>query len=490
MNRPEHGGRKVVHWPRRSAGPRIAAPPDGGDVNGEARHRFLGGLLERFGRERRARARDLPDLANALLSGRGEASGIALAHQILTTYAALAPDEKLKFLRVLADRFGYDPARLERAIVDYQSDPGARTAAALHRAAEPRRQELIRRLNSAPGGTHELVRMREDILRGLPAHDELRAVDADFMHLLSSWFNRGFLVLERIDWSTPAHILQKIIRYEAVHAITSWEDLRRRLEPPDRRCFAFFHPRLVGEPLIFVEVALTKAIPEAIALLLADGRRPTDLERATTAVFYSISNCQPGLRGVSLGNFLIKQVIDELKRELPGLRTFVTLSPVPGFVSWLRRERDAGDSALLTPRDKAVLESLDRSDWPERLQARKAVQPILVAAVAEYLLRAKNDAGRPTDPVARLHLNNGARLARINWMGDLSRKGISEGAGFMVNYLYDPARIVENHEKFANKGEVVASSSVRKLLRSRRGFAAEKPASRRAAAAVPSSRRP
>ncbi len=461
-------------------------------MNGQARHGFLDGLLELFGRERGARARDLPDLANALLSGRGEASGIALAHQILTTYAGLTPDEKLAFLRVLAERFGSDPARLERAIADYQSDPGARTAMALHRAAEPRRQELIRRLNFAPGGTHELVRMREDILRALPAHEELQAVDSDFMHLLSSWFNRGFLVLERVDWSTPAHILQKIIRYEAVHAITSWEDLQRRLEPADRRCFAFFHPRLVGEPLIFVEVALTEEIPDAIAPLLAGGRRPTDLQSATTAVFYSISNCQPGLRGVSLGNFLIKQVIDELKRELPGLKTFVTLSPVPGFVSWLRRERDAADSALLSSRDKGVLESLDRSDWPDRVAARKALQPILVAAIADYLLRAKNDAGRPADPVARLHLNNGARLERINWLGDLSRKGISEGAGFMVNYLYDPARIVENHESFANKGEVVASSSVRKLLRPRAGFAstAESPAPRRAAATGPSSRRP
>jgi len=441
--------------------------PRRGDVKGETRHPFLGGLLDLLGGERAARARDLPGLASALLSGRGEASGIALARQILTAYNGLSPEEKLWFLQVLADRFGSDPVRLERAIGNYRSDPGARTATALHQAAEPRRQELIRRLNSAPGGTHELVRMREDLLRDLVAREELEAVDADFVHLFSSWFNSGFLVLKRIDWSTPAHILEKIIRYEAVHAIASWDDLQRRLEPRDRRCFAFFHPRLVDEPLIFVEVALTEEIPSAIAPLLAEGRRPTDPHRATAAVFYSISNCQPGLRGVSLGNFLIKQVIDELKQELPALRTFVTLSPVSGFVAWLRRERESRDPALLTTGEKSTLESLDRPDWPERPEVRKALKPILFAAVTHYLLLAKKGSGRPADPVARLHLNNGARLERVNWLGDLSPKGLSQGAGFMVNYLYDPAQIVGNHERFANKGEVVASSAVRKLLRRR-----------------------
>ncbi len=414
-------------------------------------------------------------LAKALLSGRGEASGIALARQILAAYAGLDAEEKLSFLKLLAEQFGSDPVRLERAIANYRSHPSAKTATALHQAAEPRRQELIRRLNLAPSGTHELVRMREDLLRRLADHDELETVDADFVHLFSSWFNSGFLVLKRINWSTPAHILEKIIRYEAVHAIASWDDLQRRLEPRDRRCFAFFHPRLVDEPLIFVEVALTDEIPNAIAPLLAEGRRPTQPHRATTAVFYSISNCQPGLKGVSLGNFLIKQVVEELKGELPALRTFVTLSPVPGFAQWLRREREAKASGLLTVGDKATLEALDRPDWPERPQTRKAVKPVLLAAVADYLLVAKNGLGRPVDPAARLHLGNGARLERVNWLGDLSPKGLSQGAGFMVNYLYDPARIVENHEIFANKGEVVTSYAVRKLLRPRAKASASRP---------------
>ncbi|MEP6801392.1 MAG: malonyl-CoA decarboxylase [Acidobacteriota bacterium] len=433
-------------------------------MNTEARSRFLKGLLGLFGREHRARARDLPDLAHALLSGRGEASGMALADQLLTTYAALSAEEKRSFLEVLAERFGPEMPRLDRAIEAYRRDPGASTAAAVHRAAEPRRQELFRRLNAAPGGTLALIRMREDVLRGMAVSEPLRAIDADFVHLFSSWFNSGFLDLQRIDWSTPARILQKIIQYEAVHAIASWEDLQRRLDPSDRRCFAFFHPRLSGEPLIFVEVALTETIPEAIAPLLAESPAPADPDRATTAVFYSISNCQPGLRGVSLGNFLIKQVIDELRRELPALRAFVTLSPVPGFAAWLRRERDSAGSALLSSRERTMLEVLDRPDWAERLSDRSAIRPILVAAAADYLARAKNPAGKPLDPVARLHLNNGARLERIDWLADLSTKGLASGLGFMVNYLYDPARIVENHERFAEKAEVVLSPSVRKLL--------------------------
>ncbi|MFN2633479.1 MAG: malonyl-CoA decarboxylase [Thermoanaerobaculia bacterium] len=438
----------------------------------ESKPRFLEGLLGLLGREHRVRARDLPDLADVLLSRRGEASGIALAHQLLTTYSGLAAQEKQWFLDVLAEKFGAETARIDRAIEAYRQDRGPRTAAALHRAAEPRRQELIRRLNAAPGGTLALIRMREDVLREAAERETMRAVDADFVHLFSSWFNSGFLVLERIDWSTPARILQKIIQYEAVHAITSWEDLQRRLDPSDRRCFAFFHPRLSGEPLIFVEVALTSAIPETIAPLLEDSRAPAHLERATTAVFYSISNCQPGLRGVSLGNFLIKQVIDELKRELPALRTFVTLSPVPGFAVWLRRERNAPDSRL-DPSERGLLEAVDEADWAKRPAARSAVKPVLLAAVADYLVRARNSAGKPIDPVARLHLNNGARLERIDWLGDLSPKGLSQGLGFMVNYLYDPARIVENHERFAERGEVVMSPSIRKLLQSGTGLAAE-----------------
>jgi malonyl-CoA decarboxylase len=413
----------------------------------------------------RANAPDLAELAEALLSERGEASGVALAGELLAAYGSRRMDERIDFLLKLASRFDADRARLERAIDRYRNDPSTANGVALHAAAEPRRQELIRRLNLAPGGTERLVRMREDVLDAAVVHPELETVDADFQHLFSSWFNRGFLELKRIDWNTPAVVLERIIRYEAVHEITSWDDLRRRIDPEDRRCFAFFHPALAGEPLIFVEVALAREIPAAIAPLLAAERRAIAAQRATTAVFYSISNCQEGLRGVPLGNFLIKQVVDELKRELPDLRTFVTLSPVPGFVGWLRRERTASTATWLSDDDRRTLAEIDESGWQETAVKTRALRPLLTASLAEYLLRARGRGGRPVDPVARFHLNNGARLERLNWLGDVSAKGLAQGAGFMVNYLYDVGQIERNHEAFAREGRVIAARAVQKALR-------------------------
>jgi malonyl-CoA decarboxylase len=256
-------------------------------------------------------------MALVLLSGKGEASGVALARTCSPPTLPCPASEQRRFFQLLATRFGPNLATVRDAIADFQQAPDAESAARLHVVAEPRRQELIRRMNLAPRGTSQLVRMREDLLTAMKDDTSLALVDADFRHLFASWFNRGFLSLQRIDWSTPAHILEKIIRYEAVHEITSWDDLRLRLEPPDRRCFAFFHPALSGEPLIFVEVAITNDVPSSIAPLLASSRAPVTPDRATTAVFYSISNCQPGLRGISFGNFLIKQVAEDLKRELP-----------------------------------------------------------------------------------------------------------------------------------------------------------------------------
>jgi malonyl-CoA decarboxylase len=423
---------------------------------------FIGNLMRLVGRPG---PRDLVHLAEALLSERGEASGTALAGELLAAYVACAPGQRTDFLLALARRFGAERSRLERAIDRYRQDPSAAHGVALHAAAEPRRQELIRRLNLAPGGTEALVRMREDVLAAELLHHELEPVDADFQHLFASWFNRGFLELRRIDWNTPALVLERIIRYEAVHEITSWDDLRRRIDPEDRRCFAFFHPRLPGEPLIFVEVALAREVPAAIAPLLDAQRKPIAARRASVAAFYSISNCQEGLRGIPLGNFLIKQVVEELKRELPDLRTFVTLSPVPGFMPWLRRERAARASTHLAETDRAALAAMDAPGWPDDPARSRALRPALTAALAEYLLRARNGKGRPLDPVARFHLNNGARLERINWLGDVSDKGLSQEAGFMVNYLYDIAQIERNHEIFAREGRVIAARSVQKLLR-------------------------
>jgi malonyl-CoA decarboxylase len=428
---------------------------------------FLGNLVGLLGR-RGARPHKLAPLAEALLSSRGEASGVALARQILDAYAESSYDERLAFFQLLATDFGTDQIRVAKAIASYQAEPGAAQAMALHAAAEPRRQEMIRRLNLAAGGTVDLVRMRQDLLRALPMHAELEPVDADFVHLFVSWFNRGFLEIRRIDWSTPAHILEKIIRYEAVHEITSWDDLRRRIEPADRRCFAFFHPALPDEPLVFVEVALTIAIPEAIASLLAEGRRTLEATRARTAVFYSISNCQAGLRGVSFGSFLIKQVVEELHRGLPALDTFVTLSPVPGFGPWLRGERKAANSVFFSGGDFRALELLDRAGWTDHADTPARLQPLLTEAVAHYLLEVKSAAGKPLDSVARFHLNNGAKLEAVRWLGDRSDKGLTDAAGFMVNYLYDPDQIERNHEAYANQGEIAASRQVKKLLERRK----------------------
>ena len=284
-------------------------------------------------------------------------------------------------------------------------------------------------------------------------------------------FNRGFLSLRLIDWSTPAHILEKIIHYEAVHAIQSWDDLRARLAPPDRRCFAFFHPALVDEPLIFVEVALCAEMPDAIAPLIDPQRVPLEgsmlTKEATTAVFYSISNCQDGLRGVSFGNFLIKQVVEELKREanaLPALKTFVTLSPVPGFVAWLNKERKAKQTALNFV-ELANLQAIDQPIWPEDPSQVRLLRPLLNRLMTQYLVETKSRNGRPLDAVARFHLGNGARLERLNWLGDRSAKGLKQSAGMMVNYLYDLGDIESNHEAYANQHRVVASRAVTRMLK-------------------------
>ena len=302
-------------------------------------------------------ASGLLELCEALLSGRGEATGTAMARDVLDRYHDLDAAGRLTFFETLARDFGPDREKLSRAIESWRAQPNDTDASDLHFASEPRRQELMRRLNRAPGGTSDLVAMRADLLALMKGNKDLAALDRDVVHLLSSWFNRGFLVLRRIDWSTPANILEQIIRYEAVHEIHDWNDLRRRIDPIDRRCYAFFHPQLTDEPLIFVEVALTETIPTAIAPLLAAERQLVPIERARTAVFYSISNTQKGLGGISFGSFLIKQVVEELRRELPKLDTFVTLSPVPGFMQWLKQ----ADDVPVTAEERTLLESLDRA---------------------------------------------------------------------------------------------------------------------------------
>lgn len=413
--------------------------------------------------------RRLVDACLRLLESDGEASSIVLASRALGMYQRLGPEGRHGFFARLASDFAADPTEIDTAYARYAEQRDNASLEALFEACEPRRQELIRRLNLTSGGTVELVRMRQDLLALLREHPELSAIDADFAHLFGSWFNRGFLMLKRIDWHTPASILEKIIRYEAVHEIRDWDDLRRRLDARDRRCFAFFHPAIGDDPLIFVEVALHKGLPARIQPILAgEDAGIDDPELADTAAFFGISNCQTGLRGISFGNFLIKQVVQELKQELPQLKHFVTLSPVPGFAQWLAERRD--DEALPTSVRKSLAE-LEDPDWhrdPERAERLKSVVKPLAA---RYLLEEKNARGLPLNPVARFHLGNGAELHRINWLGDVSDKGLRQAAGLMVNYLYVLDDIERNHENYTSNATVARSSEVKDLARKARKLA-------------------
>lgn len=404
------------------------------------------------------------DLAKALISGRGEASGVAIARALLDRYKLLTAEERSAFFRFLSETFQPDAADVAAASRAYLADPGEGTLSQLRIAVEGKRQELFRRLNLAPGATAQIVAMRNDLLSEPRQDVSLGGVDADLRHLLQSWFNRGFLVLRRIDWQTPASILEKIIAYEAVHEISGWDDLRRRLDPVDRRCYAFFHPSLIDDPLIFVEVALTTEIPSAIAPLLK-GERKLGEDVPTTAVFYSISNCQPGLRGISFGNFLLKQVVEDLARELPSLKTFVTLSPVPHFARWLDRLIASDPEGIVSTEDRDMLTALLDIRWPRTSAGDDALRDALLAQAAYYFLQAKSGDNRPVDPVARFHLGNGARLERINWLGDVSEKGLRAAHGLMVNYRYDLKEIERNHEAYANDGVVAASRPVKALMR-------------------------
>jgi malonyl-CoA decarboxylase len=401
--------------------------------------------------------RGVTDLCHALLSQRGEASGAALAREVLVAYGGLDADGRAEFFQRLVDEFSPEPEAIAGAAEAYRADPSTAMLSALARVVEAPRQELFRRLNMAPGGTAALVEMRALLLEQMPDRPAWGAIDADLLHLFRSWFNRGFLLLERIDWHTPAVVLEKLIQYEAVHAIDGWADLRRRLDQ-DRRCFAFFHPALPDEPLIFVEVALVRGMSDRVQPLLDRSAAIIDPTDADTAVFYSISDCQPGLRGISFGNFLIKQVAAELQAELPNLRTFATISPVQGFRAWLAA------TSQLKGLASELAAKLD-GEVPATFADDQALAARLLPLCAAYVVQARRD-GQLADPVARFHLRNGARLERINWAADLSQPGLAGSAGIMVNYLYRLDQVERNHEDFVNKGRVVRSRRVDALVRS------------------------
>jgi malonyl-CoA decarboxylase len=400
-------------------------------------------------------------LTLTLLSERGEASGALLARELHGVLRALDAGERHGFQRYLAAEFQPDTAALRMAAERYLADTTAEAAAALAQAADPPRQELLRRMNMAPGGTGTLIAMRSEITARLRDEPELKLLDADLKHLFASWFNRGFLELRRIDWQSPAAVLEKLIAYEAVHAIKGWDDLRRRLAP-DRRCFAFFHPALPGEPLIFVEVALVEGLATSMPSLLSqDVEEDTARAQAAgadTAIFYSISNCQDGLRGVSFGNFLIKQVVEELQAEFPQLKRFSTLSPVPVFRRWLTQQlAEEGNP------DAALLPKLARDGWWHDPEQSEPLRATLMRLCATYLTR-RPSPGNRIDPVARFHLGNGARLERINWLGNTELRAIRESFGIMVNYLYDHDSIENNHEAFVRDGTIVRSPEVDALM--------------------------
>jgi len=435
---------------------------------------------------------DLPDddLArlqqqiDASLSGRGgEASARANAADLGRCYLELNDQGRLRFLTLLTDEYGIEPSHLNDAMdaVRAATDDPKSYALALSKLRDDLsspRMKLLRQFNGLEYGVKFLVDMRADLRGLLRDHPELAPLDAELKYLLSGWFDAGFLELRRITWSAPADLLEKLIAYEAVHEIQSWTDLKNRLES-DRRFYAFFHPSMHDEPLIFVEVALVKGIADNVQTLLDENQPVANAEDADTAIFYSISNAQPGLSGVSFGDFLIKQVVDHLSHELPNLKTFATLSPIPGFRRWLDRRLADGAELLNHEQEDALIavagdlpegtqalpHLLDQPDWHQNEETASALKPILMHLVAGYLLYQRREStGTALDSVAHFHLSNGAMVERINWLADTSTRGLEQAAGAMVNYLYDKARIETNHEAYVSGSEIPASSGVRNLL--------------------------
>lgn len=431
-----------------------------------------------------ARLRDALDARGGEVSARNRAASLAEA------YRTMDDAGRTDFLRALA-AFDSNPGAVARAMeaVAAAADAAERAMATsrLRRALEPPRIRLLTAFAAIPDGVKFLVDMRSDLLARIDGDKLLLALETDLKALLASWFDVGFLELRRIDWHSPANLLEKLVQYEAVHRIRHWRDLKNRLES-DRRCYAFFHPRMPEEPLIFVEVALTKGMSDSVQRLL-DLKAPVlDPASADTAVFYSINNCQRGLDGISFGNFLIKRVVGLLSDEFRNIKAFCTLSPIPGFRRWLEKAL-AGDEPLLTEEERKTLHGV-AALMPETVpddakeeailraaiarrgvlrveEAQKALEPILTRLCARYLAKEDNPSrpGRARDPVAHFHLSNGARIERLNWRADTSENGHRQSVGVMVNYLYDPDRIEDNHELYVGEGKRAVSAALRKLAK-------------------------
>ena len=377
---------------------------------------------------------------DSVMSTSGEVSSLVFAEHLLNLIEDLDDNGLKKFLKDLLKNYDIDTKVLLKDVKNYSSNKNTENFEKIRISSEPGWIELFRRLNSSSNGTYRLVKLRERI-RSLN-DEELKTFDLRLLKLFKYWFNPSFLVLEKIDWETPANILEKIIEYEAVHEINSWDDLRARLAPIDRQCFAFFHPLIPNDPLIFVEVALTTGIPKSIQKIINLDRQEIEIEDANTAIFYSISNCHNGLLGISFGNFLIKQVASNLKRELPDLNQFMTLSPLPGFMKWMEEYSPISF---------------------ERCTDKNCSEDELTKNAIKYLTHSERDDGMPNDPVSRFHIGNGASLERINLNADISEKGMAQSYGVMANYLYDLDVVEENHEIFFKNKVVPVSSEIESL---------------------------
>lgn len=406
------------------------------------------------------------DQLHQLLRLKDESSMLTLATELLDHYESFADEEKLVFFNHLLAEFRADADQLAAAIECYQLDPNPANVQQLNAASVPARRALFEIFNMTLGGTERLVQMRADLLGFVREYKALKAVDSDLQVLFSSWFNRGFLSLERISWETPAFVLERLMKYEAVHKIAGWDDLRKRVSS-GRRCYAFFHPALPHEPIIFVQVALVEQMSSSVDDIIRSDVPPVDETEANTAIFYSISNCQLGLRGIAFGDLLIKQVVEQIKADLPQVNTFATLSPVPGFGKWLAKADKASELPDLSESEQELLKALlDQSDtaWPDDVAQCKQLEPLLKRLCAHYMVSAKSGT-QPLDPVSRFHLRNGARLDRVNWLGDRSPKGLAESHGLLVNYVYDADVVTRNHERYVYEDAVICSKAVLELAK-------------------------
>jgi malonyl-CoA decarboxylase len=411
----------------------------------------------------------------------GEVSARARAAALGHAYLALDATGRERFLNILANDFGVDSDAVDRAVAKLGQADGIedrhRAGQVLRKTLKAPRVKLLTQFNALPEGVKFLVDMRAELMELTRGNPRLGFVEADLKSLLGTWFDVDFLGLRRITWDTSsAKLLEKLIAYEAVHAIANWDDLKNRLAP-DRRCFAYFHPRMPDEPLIFVEVALVDGMAGNIQELLDTEAPLLDPKDADTAIFYSISNAQKGLAGISFGSFLIKRVVDNLAAEFKGLKTFATLSPAPGFRSWLDGQLIAGEEGLLTAaeqkaiaaagaKDGGLKAALVNPDWHHDDALTDALRGPLMRLCARYLIREQRENGRAVDPVTHFHLSNGARIGRLCWMGDRSPKGLQQSAGMMINYVYKLAEIEDNHEAYTSKGKIIANSAVRGLVKS------------------------